>query len=290
VPLRCWFSLKSKVQLPHEHAFMRMPRHTPTLTALLTAGCLLAAPGAHATEVVTIMPPVGAGMVDPPLPMPMPARARLLPLIQAEAAKLNLPSALADAVAVVESGYTETALGTSGEIGLMQVMPSTAGLLGFRGSLTDLYKAETNIHYGVTYLAQAWQASGGNACRALMKYRAGVGEEGFSPLSIQYCQRAGAWLRSQDPKLAENVATNTPASATLDDPHVISMAGRRPTRIDAITLADITGTPDLVVERMPVAAWHVSRGGRIRPDIRAVIEAAGGDSDPHVIQVPSAAP
>ena len=269
---------------------MRTLRHTLTLTMLLAATCLLPAPAARATGAVTIVPPPLAAMLDPMAPTPTPARERLLPLIQAEAAKLNLPAALADAVAVVESGYTETALGTSGEIGLMQVMPSTAGLLGFRGSLADLYKPETNIHYGVTYLAQAWQASGGNACRALMKYRAGVGEEGFSPLSIQYCRRATAWLRTQDPKLADNVATNTPSTATLDDPHVITLAGRRPTRIDTMTLADITGSPDLVVERMPVAAWHVSRGGRIRPDIRAVIEAAGSDSDPHVIQVQSATP
>jgi hypothetical protein len=191
----------------------------------------------------------------------------------------------------VETGYTETALGNSGEIGLMQVMPGTAAALGFHGDLADLYRAETNIHYGVTYLARAWQASGGNACRALMKYRAGLGEEGFSPLSIQYCQRAGAWLRTQDQTLADNVSLNTPAAPTLGDPNVITLAGRRPTRIDTTTLADITGTPDLVVERMPVSAWHVSRGGRIRPDIRAVIEAASnGDSDPHVIQVPSAAP
>jgi len=268
---------------------MRTPRPTPTPTLLLAAASLLPGPAARAA--VTIMPPPLAGMPDLVPSTAMPARARLLPLVQAEAARLNLPAALADAVAVVESGYTETALGTSGEIGLMQVMPDTAGLLGFRGSLAELYKPETNIHYGVTYLARAWQASGGNACRALMKYRAGVGEEGFSPLSIQYCQRAGAWLHSQDPKLAENVATNTPATATLEDPHVINLAGRHPTRIDTLTLADITGTPDLVVERMPVSAWHVSRGGHIRPDIRAVIDAANtGDSDPHVIQVPSAAP
>ena len=268
---------------------MRTPRPPFTLFTILAAACLL--PAAAARAAVTIEPPPLPGVLDTLPPTPTPARARLLPLIQAEAARQNLPAALADAVAVVESGYTETALGTSGEIGLMQVMPDTAGLLGFRGSLADLYKPETNIHYGVTYLARAWQASGGNACRALMKYRAGVGEEGFSPLSIQYCQRATAWLRTQDAKLADNVAANTPTTATLDDPHVITLAGRRPTRIDTLTLADITGSPDLVVQRMPVAAWHISRSGRIRPDIRAVIEAAAaGDSDPHVIQVPSSAP
>ncbi|MEJ0046794.1 MAG: transglycosylase SLT domain-containing protein, partial [Rhodospirillales bacterium] len=224
-------------------------------------------------------------------PRRAPARDRLLPLIRAEAARQDLPAALADAVAIVETNYNEAALGNSGEIGLMQVMPGTAAALGFHGSVAELYKPATNIHYGVTYLARAWAASGGNACRALMKYRAGLGEEGFSPLSIQYCQRAGAWLSTQDRVLADNVSSNTPAAATLGDPYVITFGGRRPTRIDSVALADIAGIPGLVVERLPVAAWHIARGRRIRPDIQAVVDAANGDdSDPHVIHLPNLAP
>jgi len=37
-----------------------------------------------------------------------------------------------------------------------------------------------NIHYGVTYLSQAWRLANGDLCRALMKYRAGHGEEMMS--------------------------------------------------------------------------------------------------------------
>ena len=55
-----------------------------------------------------------------------------------------------------------------GEIGLMQVRPETAALLGFRGDLAELARPEVNIHYGVAYLAEAWRLANGDLCRALM--------------------------------------------------------------------------------------------------------------------------
>ena len=45
-----------------------------------------------------------------------------------------------------------------GEIGLMQVRPSTAAMLGFDGDTTELAKPEVNIRYGVTYLARGLAA------------------------------------------------------------------------------------------------------------------------------------
>src|SRR5262249_45940658 len=59
--------------------------------------------------------------------------------------------------------------------------------LGFVGSLADLAAPATNIHYGVTYLAQAWRLAGGDLCTAVMKYRAGHGETRFSYRSVDYC-------------------------------------------------------------------------------------------------------
>jgi len=115
-------------------------------------------------------------------------------MVMEEARKQGVPPALADAVAVVESGYNVMARGTSGEVGLMQILPSTAAALGFSGSTEQLFVPWTNIHYGVAYLARAWSLSGGSVCRALMKYRAGWGEEAFSPLSIDYCARASAYM------------------------------------------------------------------------------------------------
>ena len=94
----------------------------------------------------------------------------------------------------VESDYNSSLVGKVGEIGLMQVRPETAAMLGFRGSLAELARPEINIHYGVTYLAEAWRLANGDLCRALMKYRAGHGEEKMSPRSEAYCSRARGHL------------------------------------------------------------------------------------------------
>src|SRR4051794_28934549 len=79
-----------------------------------------------------------------------------------EADKAGLPPDIADAVMAIESGYDPTRVGGVGEIGLMQVRPTTAAMLGFQGTAAELALPETNIHYGVTYLAKAWQMAGGD--------------------------------------------------------------------------------------------------------------------------------
>ena len=133
---------------------------------------------------------------EPPAP---PARANaersgIRALIEQEALKTDLPADVAEAVVFVESSYDASTIGRVGEIGLMQVRPGTAAMLGFTGSTAELAKPEVNIHYGVIYLSQAWRLAGGDLCRALMKYRAGHGEEIMSPLSVTYCNRARSRL------------------------------------------------------------------------------------------------
>ncbi len=148
-------------------------------------------------------------------------RAAYIDIIRREAAARGVPAALADAVAMVETGYRVDAIGTSGEIGIMQVMPATARQLGFSGTLEDLFAPPTNIALGVEYLSRAWQASGGSICRALMKYRAGLAEEVMTPLSGQYCTRALGWLASS----GGDVGTPVPTAEPALDPHVIAMPG-----------------------------------------------------------------
>ncbi len=100
-------------------------------------------------------------------------------LAESEAKRAGLSPEIADAVMAVESGYNPGAIGGAGEIGLMQILPSTARMLGFAGTDADLAVPEANIHYGVAYLAQAWRLAGGDLCTAVMKYRAGHGESRF---------------------------------------------------------------------------------------------------------------
>lgn len=118
-------------------------------------------------------------------------------LITKEAGQQGLAPAIAEAVMAVESGFNPNAIGGSGEIGLMQIMPSTARMLGFNGSNAELAVPETNIHYGVMYLAQAWRLAGGDLCTATMKYRAGHGETRFSYLSVDYCVAVRAKLAAR---------------------------------------------------------------------------------------------
>lgn len=119
--------------------------------------------------------------------LPASGRAAYRALVERESARQGLPAEVAEAVMAVESGYDPSARGGAGEVGLMQVMPGTARMLGFAGTTDELADPATNIRYGVTYLARAWRLAGQDICTATMKYRAGHGETRFSQLSVNYC-------------------------------------------------------------------------------------------------------
>jgi len=130
-------------------------------------------------------------------------------IIEREAIAEGLPPAILDAVMAVESRYNPAVVGMDGEIGLMQVMPSTARMLGFTGTLQELALPEINIHYGTKYLAGAWRRAGGDLCTATMKYRAGHGETRFSFLSVNYCMRVRGHLAAQGVAVAGSVPEPT---------------------------------------------------------------------------------
>lgn len=150
-------------------------------------------------------PPVPSSAVAKPrLP-----RETLRGQVMDAARAAGMPPELADAVATVESNYNASAIGGVGEIGLMQVLPSTAHMLGFRGTLAELAAPETNIRYGVAYLSQAWRLASGDICTTVMKYRAGHGESRFSHRSVAYCIRVRAHLASLGYKVTGDVPPAT---------------------------------------------------------------------------------
>ncbi len=185
----------------------------PSRVCQLVLSFALAAGQASADDLATALlnlppPPAINALIG--FPAQNAGRATYLPLVTREAEKAGLPSAIADAVAQVESGYQSEAYGAVGEIGLMQIRPETAALLGYRGSLSGLFEPETNIRFGVKYLAQAWRLADGDLCRTLMKYRAGHGEERMSPRSVEYCRRARAHLvANAAPLRAEGLTMTT---------------------------------------------------------------------------------
>jgi len=90
-------------------------------------------------------------------------------LISAAAAKYGVPPSLALAVAQRESGLNQGAVGTSGELGVFQLMPGTAAQLGVNPS--DLAQ---NVDGGVRYLSQMYQQFG-DWRTALEAYNGGPG-------------------------------------------------------------------------------------------------------------------
>ena len=88
-------------------------------------------------------------------------------LITSVANQFNVPASIALAVAQKESNFNQAAVGSAGEIGVMQLMPATATGLGV--DPTDLNQ---NVTGGVSLLASLYQQYG-NWTQALEAYNAG---------------------------------------------------------------------------------------------------------------------
>lgn len=113
-------------------------------------------------------------------------------LIKTYAKKYGVPVELAHAVVKVESNFNPKARGSAGEIGLMQIKPATARSIGYSGSSKGLYDPETNIQFGMKYLAMAQELGGGETCNTILKYNAGHGARRMNPVSAAYCRKVKA--------------------------------------------------------------------------------------------------
>jgi hypothetical protein len=90
-------------------------------------------------------------------------------LIERHAATNQVRPDLVRAVVQVESGYNRYAQSRKGAMGLMQLMPSTAALMGVR----DPYDPAQNIRAGVAYLRRLLDKYDENEELALAAYNAG---------------------------------------------------------------------------------------------------------------------
>ena len=94
-------------------------------------------------------------------------------LVGVHAQANNVPESLVHRVIVKESRYQPGLVGRGGTIGLMQIKLATARSLGYTGDAAGLRDPDTNLSYGVKYLAGAYRAAGGDHARALHYYAAG---------------------------------------------------------------------------------------------------------------------
>lgn len=117
-------------------------------------------------------------------------------LILRHAKAHGVPAALAHAVVRIESNYNAKARGRAGEIGLMQIKPTTAKGLGYKGSTKALYSPDTNLAWGMKYLAGAYKRAGGDLCGTILRYNAGHYAKRMNPVSSRYCGKVKTVLAS----------------------------------------------------------------------------------------------
>jgi len=110
-------------------------------------------------------------------------------MVAAKAAAHGVPTDLARAVVQVESDYDIGLTGSVGEVGLMQIKFETARLLGYTGTLWELYEPETNIEWGMRYLAGARRLADGDLCGTAMRYNGGHGLKRMSRATTVYCNK-----------------------------------------------------------------------------------------------------
>lgn len=110
-------------------------------------------------------------------------------IISRYASAYGVPVQLAHAVISIESNYRPNTRGSAGEIGLMQIKPATARMMGYSGGASGLYNPETNIKYGMKYLGKAQELGGGTTCGTILKYNAGHGARRMNPVSSAYCRK-----------------------------------------------------------------------------------------------------
>lgn len=116
-------------------------------------------------------------------------------IVQEEAKAAGVPVALALAMARVESNFNCGAVGRAGERGIMQIKPSTAKGIGYKGSAGGLNDCRVGAKWGMRYLKQALTKAGGDYCRAAALYNQGLGMKKMTRNGKAYCVAAVALVK-----------------------------------------------------------------------------------------------
>lgn len=110
--------------------------------------------------------------------------------IRESALKYRVSSSFALRVAKIESGLNCHAVGSRGEVGPLQILPSTARSIGYRNLRGA--SCRTKVDAGMKYLARCYHGAKGNWGRAAACHNAGEGALKWKryPVSVRkYVQR-----------------------------------------------------------------------------------------------------
>jgi hypothetical protein len=151
-----------------------------------------------------------AGLIQPAGAYDIKAKVELDPLISRHAKANDVPAALVHRIILRESRYNARAVGRGGTLGLMQIKHATARTLGYTGAPDGLLDPDTNLTFGVRYLAGAYRVANGDQNRAV----------GYFARGYYYDAKRRGMLRAlaQRPALAEEppaapVSAPTPVQA-----------------------------------------------------------------------------
>ncbi|MFH1829327.1 MAG: transglycosylase SLT domain-containing protein [Pseudomonadota bacterium] len=128
------------------------------------------------------------------------------PIVKRLKPKGDIDSMLVWSIMRNESAFRPRVISPAGAVGLMQLMPTTAGLMAKdlgegKVSVKDLYKPGTNIAYGITYLNELSNMFPGNAVAIIASYNAGE-------------QAVARWLKNGSFKDIEEWIEEIPYSET----------------------------------------------------------------------------
>jgi soluble lytic murein transglycosylase-like protein len=144
-------------------------------------------------------------------------RAAYDALVSTHARANAVPEALVHRVILRESRYQPDLVGQGGTIGLMQIKLATARGLGYTGDAEGLRDPETNINYGVKYLAGAYRTANGDHDRAVHYYAAGY-YEAAKHWRHEHATRAEPVLASAESAKPKQVAASAKPPAKPKHP------------------------------------------------------------------------
>lgn len=119
-------------------------------------------------------------------PLKVKSSSNVPDMVRSAAIKEGVPVRFALAVAEHESHFRCSAVGASGERGVMQIKPATARGIGYKGSSRGLNDCRIGIYWGMKYLRMAIKEANGDLKKAAFLYNAGLNAKTKNPARKRY--------------------------------------------------------------------------------------------------------